>query len=187
MLLLSSILFLQNAFTEFSLPEGAKLRIGRRSEMGSSMFSEDGSRFAIASNIGVWVYDVFNWQPLALLTGHSRYFSVIVSSPDGSILASATNNAITLWEISSGRSVSRFTDHNQDVRTLAFSLEGKTLASGSEDNTIRLWNTTTGRLLSLPLCCGWTVGSNVSSRTSACWVLSGQKPCCLLGWQKPSW
>ena len=151
MLLLSSILFLQNAFTEFGLPEGAKARIGKGYETGSSIFSKDGTRFAIASNIGLWVYDAFSYQTVALLSGHPNYFSVIVSSPDGSMLASANKNEIILWEMPSGHRAGTFTDHNQDVRILAFSPNGEILASGSLDNTIRLWNTTTGRLLSLPL------------------------------------
>ena len=133
------------------LPEGAKARLGKGYKTGSSVFSEDGTRFAIASNIGLWIYDVHTGEEVALLTGHPSDFTVMASSPDGSMLASANENAISLWEIDTGREVVTLTEHTENITTLVFSPDNGTLASGSEDNTIRLWNATTGQLLFLPL------------------------------------
>ena len=133
------------------LPEGAKARLGKGYKTGSSVFSEDGTRFAIASNVGLWIYDVHTGEEVALLTGHPSDFTVMASSPDGSMLASANENAISLWEIDTGREVVTLTEHTENITTLVFSPDNGTLASGSEDNTIRLWNATTGQLLFLPL------------------------------------
>ena len=151
MLLLSSLLFLHNAFTELGLPEGAKARLGKGYKTGSSIFSDDGTRFAVASSIGVWIYDVFTAQEVALLRYHPREFTVLAASPDGNMLASANENVISLWDIHTGRRIARFSEHSENIRSLVFSPDGEVLASASEDNTIRLWNTTTGRLLFLPL------------------------------------
>ncbi|KAG8750135.1 hypothetical protein FRC12_013053, partial [Ceratobasidium sp. 428] len=41
--------------------------------------------------------------------------------------------------------------HTNRIRTLTFSPDGRTLASGSEDNTLRLWDTETGTSLAGPL------------------------------------
>ena len=133
------------------LPEGAKARLGKGYKTGSSIFSKDGTRFVISSNIGLWIYDVHTGEEVTLLTGHPSDFTVMASSPDGSMLASANENAISLWEIDTGREVATLTEHTENITTLVFSPNNTTLASGSEDNTIRLWNATTGQLLSLPL------------------------------------
>ena len=42
----------------------------------------------------------------------------------------------------------RLEGHQQPVRSVAFSPDGKTLATGSVDNTIKLWNPTTGKIIS---------------------------------------
>ena len=151
MLFLSSLLFLQKGFTQFSLPEGGKARFGKGYKTGSSIFSDDGTRFAVASSIGVWVYDVFTIQEVALLTNHPSVFAVMASSPDGNMLASANESTISLWETHTGRRIARLTEHSENITALVFSPDGKVLASTSEDNTVRLWDATTGRLLFLPL------------------------------------
>ena len=144
--------YLPNTFAqEFSLPEGAKARLGKGYRTGNSIFSKDGTRFAVASSIGLWIYDVHTGEEVALLPGHPSNFAVIASSPDGSILASANENTMSLWNAHTGRKIVTLTEHSEDITTLAFSPDGKVLASASEDDTVRLWDATTGKLLFLPL------------------------------------
>ena len=133
------------------LPEGAKARLGKGYKTGSTVFSEDGTRFAIVSSIGLWIYDVHTGKEVALLTSHPSTFTVMAFSPDGRMLASANENTISLWEIHTGREVVTHTEHSENITTLVFSPDSKVLASGSEDNTIRLWTATAGKLLFLPL------------------------------------
>ncbi len=150
-LLLVFLLFLQNTFADFSLPEGAKSRLGKGRKTGSRIISEDGTRFALSSSIGLWIYDVYTGEEIALLTEYPSDFTVIASSPDGNMLASAYENVISLLDIRTGTQTARLTEHTENITTLVFSPDSKTLASASEDNTIRLWNATTGTLLLLPL------------------------------------
>ena len=133
------------------LPEGAKTRLGKGRRTGSRVFSQDGTRFAIASNIGLWIYDVHTSDEVALLPKHPSDFTVIAFSPDSRLLASANENEISLWEVQAGRKVVTLTEHTENITTLLFSPDSSVLASGSEDNTLRLWNATTGKLLYLPL------------------------------------
>ena len=58
-LLFVAALFLQHAFaqdyTQWSLPEGAKARLGKGWVSGIA-YSPDGTRLAVASSIGIWLY-----------------------------------------------------------------------------------------------------------------------------------
>ena len=60
-LLLVFGLFLPNSraqdYTQMGLPDGAKYRIGKGTINGNIVFSPDGTRFAVGSSIGVWMYD----------------------------------------------------------------------------------------------------------------------------------
>ena len=44
-------------YTQWGLPEGAKMRLGKGRLSGSIAYSPDGTRLAVASNIGIWLYD----------------------------------------------------------------------------------------------------------------------------------
>ncbi|MEW6494128.1 MAG: tetratricopeptide repeat protein, partial [Cyanobacteriota bacterium] len=46
------------------------------------------------------------------------------------------------------RERNRLEGHDSTVRSVSFSPDGKTLASGSNDNTIKIWNLATGKLIS---------------------------------------
>ena len=107
-LLVSSALYLPNAFPQEHikgyLPEGAKARVGK-GYVYDIAFAPDNTQLAVASSIGVWIYDKQSGKTLDLLTGHtSRVYSVCFS-PDGSTLASGSSDrTIKLWDTqTSGR------------------------------------------------------------------------------------
>ena len=52
----------QNDYTSWGLPEGAKARIGKGT-FTDMQLSRDGTRLAIASSTGVWLYDVSTGDP----------------------------------------------------------------------------------------------------------------------------
>ena len=57
-------------YTQWGLPEGAKARLGKGS-INEIQYSPDGTRLAVASGIGIWLYDTGSYQEVALLTGHT--------------------------------------------------------------------------------------------------------------------
>ncbi len=148
-LLFVCVLFVSNSlaqdYTRWSLPEGAKARLGKGSIKGIA-YSPDGARLAIASSIGIWLYDAPTGAEVALLTGHTGPVHSVAFSPDGKILASGGGDGtIWLWDMGSGQLQTILEGHAVGVSSLSFSPDGTTLASRSWDGTILLWDVDSGQ------------------------------------------
>ena len=153
-LLLVSVLLLRSGvaqeYTRWNLPEGAKARLGKGRILDIA-YSPDGTRLAVASTIGIWLYDAHTGAEVALLTGNviqfgrSRLFGAVAFSPDGKTLTSGSRDkTIRLWDVNTGQQKATLEGHTGWVLSVAFSPDGSTLASGSWDRTIRLWDARTG-------------------------------------------
>ena len=138
-LIFVTLLFLSDTFaqdyTRWGLPEGAKARLGKGWISGNIAYSPDGTRLAVASSIGIWLYDTGTYQEVALLTGHTNRVYSVAFSPDGNTLASGGGSqdmtSLRLWDVTTGQSTATLTGHEWVVYSVAFSPDGNTLASGS--------------------------------------------------------
>ena len=136
-------------YTQWGLPDGAKMRLGK-GWIYEIKYSPDGSRLAVASTIGIWLYDTTTYQEVALLAGHTSEVNSVAFSPDGGTIASgSSDDTIRLWDARTGAHIRTLTGHTSTVYSVAFSPDGTTIASGSgewgsDDNTIRLWDASTG-------------------------------------------
>ena len=136
-------------YTQFSLPEGAKARLGKGWISGDIAYSPDSTRLAVASSIGIWLYDTATHQEVALLTGHTDDVISVAFSPDGSALASGSwDETVRLWDAVTGQEKATLTGHagltGAGVMSVAFSPDGDTLASGGF-RQVRLWDAKTGQ------------------------------------------
>ena len=163
MLLLTIVSFLPISsaqdYTTWSLPEGAVARLGKGTITGNIAFSPDGTRLAVASFIGIWIYDARPGREIEvdLFTSHSKKVNVIAFSPDGATIASGDmDGIIRLYDVVTGQL--KFTLDAQTVAiiSIAFFPDGNTLASGNGEifdinkiePEIRLWNTRSGEHIS---------------------------------------
>jgi RNA polymerase sigma factor (sigma-70 family) len=91
-------------------------------------------------------WDVETGRERGNLAFTERVFAVAFA-PDGKTLATATwdkKDSVRLWDPGTGKELVRL-NHPDRASCLAFTADGKALAVGGPDNTIRIWDTATGR------------------------------------------
>ena len=143
-----TLTFVPNSFAQVlsqkHLPEGAIARIGK-GVAKDVKYSPDGTLIAVASNIGIWIYDAQTYQEVDLLTEHSEVVWSVAFSPDGQTLAGGNNGTVKLWNVETGRLKATFKGGGGWIMSVAFSPDGRTLAGG-DWNELKLWDVETGRL-----------------------------------------
>ena len=130
----------------WGLPDGAIARLGkgRLSKLDKPVTFSGDSRLVLATEIGIWLYDVSTGRPTGFLaTGGPT--TTMASSADASILASSGGGGtIHLWDVATGTNTLTIPEgHVRGIFALWFSPDGKTLAAGGSGN-ISLWDTATG-------------------------------------------
>ena len=146
----SSTIHLREATTGKELPQWVR---GVPADGRSTLsFSPDGKVLASVSiNSGIRLWEVSTAKELCQIRQRG-ILNGVAFSPDGKTLAATlaveTNEMkICLWDATTGKELRRFKGHRGIFRSILFSPDGKTLASGSWDQTLRLWNVSTGQEL----------------------------------------
>ena len=140
-----------NAFAQDSLqrdlPENALARLGKGVISGNIDYSPDGSRLAVASGIGIWVYDTTTYEAVFLLSGHTAEVTSVAFSLNGNTIASSDgnweDNNLRLWDAETGEEKLALSGGFLEFGSIAFSPDGNTLAS-TDFHEIRLWDAETG-------------------------------------------
>ena len=132
--------------TKVGLPEGAIARLGKGG-INIMRFSPDGTRLAVGTDIGVWLYDVPDGNETALFTQHNGQVNAIAFSTDGKILASGgfNNPIIQLWDLDTNSQLSTLTlpEEIQSISTLTFAKDNTMLISLDNSGNINYWDVVT--------------------------------------------
>ncbi len=146
----------QGSYARWSLPEKAKLRLGKGvvsnyegdlSTIGrgrSYYFTPNSSQLLVMTSVGIWSYDVQSGKELMLSTGRGRGMNNVVLSSDLRTFAITHYNKIELWDVQSNQLNATFESPGRDTLTTVFSPNGKMLASSGFSGIIRLWETENG-------------------------------------------
>ena len=142
-LLLVLILFTLNGYTEdyakWGLPENATLRLGK-GMIYDLKHSPNGDLIAVATSIGVWIYDADSGKEIRLLQKHGYEVHSVAFSPNGKMLASSGSDGIHLWEPYTGQHLSTLKDSARSgIKDLVFFSDGRTLVS-TRGKIIRFWD-----------------------------------------------
>lgn len=128
-------------YTRWELPEGAKARLGKGS-INDIKFSPDGTRFAVATTIGVWMYDAKTGTEISLFKGERQNIKGVAFSADGSVVTGANSaGQIPRWNTTTGELHSIF--ENEKISTLfstVFSEDGTNLVGVGRRSKIHVWH-----------------------------------------------
>ena len=145
-IILSAVVAVSGVAQEYAtwgLPEGARMRIGRGA-MGELAYSPDGTRLAIASSIGIWLYDTETLKEVDLLTEHTGEVTSVAYSPDGSMLASGSEDkTVRVRDANTGKQKFPPLLHKHAVDSVKFSPDAALLASMSS-REVQIWAADTG-------------------------------------------
>ena len=129
--------------TKVGLPEGAIARLGKGG-INLMRFSPDGTRLAVGTDIGVWLYDVPDGKETVLFTEHPGQINALAFSTDGKILASggAVNAVIQLWDLDTDSELSTLTLPKgiQSISTLTFAKDNTIVISLDQSGNISYWD-----------------------------------------------
>ena len=126
------------------LPSGAVARF-EKGGISDVAVSPDENLIAVASRLGVWLYDAHTKDFVSLMAVEGTgLLSKVVFSPDGTRIAAGDwDGKTTLWDINTETVLVTYT-HKDYVTSITFSPNGKFIAISSRDATATLWDVETG-------------------------------------------
>ena len=129
------------------MPDGAIVRFGKGIITSNIAYFPDGTKLAVGSSTGIWIYDARIGSEIELLTGHKGTVRSLAFSSDGKMFASGElDGRIRFWDANTLQLKESLID-SKDAIFLEFSSNEKTLVSKNWDGvnaSIKLWDITTG-------------------------------------------
>ncbi len=132
--------------TTWELPDGAIARLGQ-GIITDMAFSSDNASLAVATRVGVWMYELETMQPIALLETERGIVGNVVLSPDGKWVATSNgDDIIKVREIETQQRVAKIQGWHGGTSRLAFSPDSRYIAaSGNGYRDVYVWCTKTGQ------------------------------------------
>ncbi len=151
--------------------EGTKLVAGSLEGVGTRVWDIQTGQLVMVANEGGQGVSSVKWQPhgsqIAVADAYSNGISIVDAlsgetissapiggysidwSPDGTLLASGgdVDFQIHIADVSRAREISPLSGHDAPIRDVDWSPDGTKLASTSNDDTVRLWDAASWKLL----------------------------------------
>jgi len=127
------------------------IRLIHHGDSSGFAFNSNSGLLAVVSDGYTKVYDTGSGQEVSRvvykapsrLTTYSRARKVVYH-PDGKYVALGSEENISIWDITRAREVSKVR-HAGGVNKMAFNQDGRFLATAGGDDTVRIWETQSGR------------------------------------------
>ena len=115
-------------------------------------FSPNGDRIAVGGGIPAdeGTVEIFSWpggKPLHVLNDHKDSVMGIAWLSGSSIASGSLDHSVVLWDTGTGSPLKRLKGHSRGVSSLCFLEKKKLLVSAGIDQSLRVWNLETGKLV----------------------------------------
>eukprot|EP01062_Namystynia_karyoxenos_P023812 TRINITY_DN1922_c0_g1_i2.p1 TRINITY_DN1922_c0_g1~~TRINITY_DN1922_c0_g1_i2.p1 ORF type:complete len:497 (+),score=150.87 TRINITY_DN1922_c0_g1_i2:134-1624(+) len=111
-------------------------------------------------------YKLRNYSQYSLIGHPTRVKCVCVAPNEGAFISCSNEDAaMTMSNIHNGKEIMSFMGHEDTIISACFSVDAKYLATTSRDNTLILWDVTTGKQIltfeheKVVICCGFSKDS----------------------------
>ena len=130
-------------YTQWELPDGAIARLGK-GRINDMQYSPDGSILAVATTIGIWVYDTDSYQEQALLSRSNQEMEKVYFNHDGTVLIGMErfSQKTTHWDITLPKIKKSSKKRHDFPHHITYSTDGNTFVTKSFKD-IHIWDSKT--------------------------------------------
>ncbi len=123
-------------------------RLRHGDEVTGVAYSPDGKRLISSSKDGtVKIWDLANGRELITYRQHHEPVRSVAIAPNGKFVVSAAGNEVHVWNPENGKLIRKLTGHTKPVNCVVVRPDSKAIASGSDDETVRIWDADSDKLL----------------------------------------
>ena len=117
-------------YTQWELPDGAIARLGK-GRINDMQYSPNGSILAVATTVGIWIYDTDTYTEQTLLSTRNQGIKKLYFNHNGTVLAGMEipNTSITYWDVTLPTMKKTLRKERNFPRLWPFSSDGNTYAT----------------------------------------------------------
>lgn len=109
-------------------------------------YSADGRLLAVASSVGISVYDALTLAEKYFLPSEMWVRALAFTSDSTLLVGGSYDHLVRIWRAADGTLLQTLSAHQGAIRSVAIAPDDTTLASAADDNRICLWNVVDGTL-----------------------------------------
>lgn len=141
-----------NVAKVWNIPSGRlhKTLKGHTKRVRSARFNSSGTRIVTTSEDGtVKMWDIAGARVFRniQITNKGWTYTAVFNPRGGSIAVGAYGGLLDIWDVNNGKRIIQLRGHSRAINTVRFNKNGSRLLSASVDNSVKLWEIPSGRLI----------------------------------------
>lgn len=117
--------------------------------VASIAYSPDGSKIAVGTEKGnVLVFNSVTGAEIVAFQESQKSVDSVVFAPDGTRLAFPARQRAMIYDVTTGTLLVTLDGHTSSITFAGFASDGTKVVTGSDDSTLRVWDSQNGRVIS---------------------------------------